>query len=70
LSHGRTDGVAVIAEGVALGIDPNDLAQLEDIERDAHGNVRIAEMNIGEILKHEVLAQLKEYGLNSSRNTA
>jgi 6-phosphofructokinase 1 len=66
LSHGRPDGVAVIAEGVALGIDPNDLAQLEDVERDAHGNVRIAEVNIGEILKHEVQTQLEEFGLKST----
>ncbi|MDY7109384.1 MAG: diphosphate--fructose-6-phosphate 1-phosphotransferase [Planctomycetota bacterium] len=66
LSYGRPDGVAVIAEGVVLGIDPADLAQLEDIERDEHGNVRIAEVNIGEILKHEVQARLTEFGLKST----
>ena len=37
-----------------LDIDPADLAALEDVERDAHGHVRIAEVNIGEILKAEV----------------
>lgn len=66
LSYGRPDGVAVIAEGVVLGIDPVDLAQIEDIERDDHGNVRIAEVNIGEILKHEVQARLREFGLKST----
>jgi 6-phosphofructokinase 1 len=66
LSHGRPDGVAVIAEGVALGIDPGDLALLEEVERDAHGNVRIAEVDIGEILKHQVQAQLKELGLKTT----
>jgi 6-phosphofructokinase len=50
LSYGRRDGVAVIAEGVVLNLDPEDMAQLEDVERDAHGNLRIAEVNIGEIL--------------------
>src|SRR4029453_14243542 len=40
LRYGRRDGVAVIAEGLVLGIDPADLSQLEDVERDAHGNVR------------------------------
>ena len=54
LSYGRRDGVAIIAEGLALHIDPADLAQLDDVERDDHGNVRIAEVNIGEILKQEV----------------
>src|SRR5215213_2337895 len=53
LSYGRLDGVAVIAEGLVLDLDPEDLAQLHDVERDAHGHVRLAEVNIGEILKSE-----------------
>ena len=39
LSYGRRDGVAVIAEGLVLDVDPEDLAQLDDVERDAHGHV-------------------------------
>ncbi|MGE0451972.1 MAG: diphosphate--fructose-6-phosphate 1-phosphotransferase [Vicinamibacteria bacterium] len=63
LSDGRRDGVAILAEGLVLGIDPDDLAQLDDVERDAHGNVRIAEVNIGEILKAQVQARLKKFGI-------
>ncbi len=63
LSYGRRDGVAIIAEGLVLDLDPEDLAQLEDVERDAHGNVRIAEVNIGEILKAEVQKRLKQFGI-------
>jgi 6-phosphofructokinase 1 len=63
MSYGRPDGVAMIAEGVVLGIDENDLAQLEDVERDDHGHVRIAEINIGEILKGEVQSRLRDFGL-------
>src|SRR5436309_3231699 len=66
LSMGRRDGVAVIAEGVVLDIDPQDLAQLEDVERDAHGHVRIAEVNIGEIIKRAVQARLLEFDLKST----
>jgi 6-phosphofructokinase len=62
LSYGRRDGVAVIAEGLVLAIDPADLAALEDVERDAHGNVRISEVNIGEILKARVQDRLKQLG--------
>lgn len=47
-----------------LGIDPDDLAGLEEVERDSHGNVRIAEVNIGEILKAQVQARLKALGLS------
>ncbi|MHC5002874.1 MAG: diphosphate--fructose-6-phosphate 1-phosphotransferase, partial [Planctomycetota bacterium] len=62
LSYGRQDGVAVIAEGVVLQMDPRDLAQLEDVERDDHGHPRIAEVDIGEILKKEVQKRLRELG--------
>jgi ATP-dependent phosphofructokinase / diphosphate-dependent phosphofructokinase len=61
LASGRRDGVAVIAEGVVLSIDPQDLAHIEETERDDHGNLRIAEVNIGEILKHAVQERLAEF---------
>lgn len=66
LSYGRRDGVAVIAEGLVVGIDPGDLAQIEDVERDAHGNLRIAEVNIGEILKTQVQLRLQEFGIRTT----
>jgi 6-phosphofructokinase 1 len=66
LSYGRRDGVAIIAEGLVLDIDPADLEALEDVERDAHGHVRIAEVNIGEILKAEVTKRLKSFGLKAT----
>ena len=40
--------------------------QLEDVERDAHGHVRIAEVNIGEILKAQVQARLKEFNIKAT----
>src|SRR5262245_13217977 len=66
LSYGRRDGVAVLAEGLVLAIDSEDLARLEEVERDAHGNVRIAEVNIGEILKAQVQARLGGFGLRTT----
>ncbi len=66
LSYGRLDGVAVLAEGLALGIDPADLAGVEEVERDTHGNVRIAEVNIGEILKAAVQKRLKQFELKAT----
>jgi 6-phosphofructokinase 1 len=66
LSYGRRDGVVMIAEGVVLDADPNDLSALHEVERDAHGNLRIAEVNIGEILKAQVAARLKELGVKST----
>ncbi len=63
LNDGRRDGVAVIAEGVVLDLDPGDLALVEEAEHDDHGNLRIAEVNIGEILKHAVQQRLRTFGI-------
>jgi 6-phosphofructokinase 1 len=66
LSYGRRDGVAIIAEGVVLDVDPADLAGLHEVERDAHGHLRIAEVNIGEILKSHVTDRLKTLGIKAT----
>ena len=66
LTAGRRDGVAVLAEGLILGIEPDDLQLLRNIERDAHDNLRLAEINIGELLKAAVIARLAEFGLGAS----
>ena len=66
LSYGRRDGVAIIAEGVVLDVDPTDLSSLHEVERDAHGHLRIAEVNIGEILKAQVVTRLKEIGVKAT----
>jgi 6-phosphofructokinase 1 len=63
LSYGRTDGVAVLAEGLVEHLDPEDLESLVNVERDAHNNIRIAEINFGEILKYKVLERLREFNL-------
>lgn len=60
LSHGRRHGVAVVAEGVALALDPADLEGLEGVERDEHGHVRIAEIELGRILKAATQQRLAE----------
>jgi 6-phosphofructokinase len=62
-SSGRRDGVAVIAEGVVLSVKPEDLDELETAERDEHGHVRIAEIDIGDLLKRAVRKRLAELGL-------
>ena len=63
---GRRDGVAVIAEGVVLSLDPAELELLDEVERDEHGHVRIAEVDIGQILKVKVRERLAELGLKTT----
>jgi ATP-dependent phosphofructokinase / diphosphate-dependent phosphofructokinase len=66
LALGRRDGVAVIAEGLVIGLDKEELSQLEDVERDDHGNLRIAEVDIGEILKKAVQERLRQFKIKTT----
>ena len=63
LSYGKNDGVAIIAEGLVEHLDQQDLQELVEVERDAHDNIRIAEINFGEILKYRVQERLKQFGI-------
>ncbi len=66
LSYGKPDGVAIIAEGLVEHLDPADLESLVEVERDAHDNIRIAEINFGEILKAKVQERLKEFNIKAT----
>lgn len=66
LSYGRRDGVAVIAEGVVEDISPEDLDQIGEAERDEHGHIRIAEVNIGEVLRKAVTKRLRELNIKTT----
>jgi len=66
LSDGRRDGVAIIAEGVVLDMAPEDFEGLADVERDAHGHLRLAEVNLGEILKAQVQKRLNALDLKTT----
>ncbi len=65
-AEGHEDGVAVIAEGVVLGLKPEDLAGIDNVERDEHGNVRIAELDLGDLLKRSVRARLAALGVKTT----
>lgn len=63
LSEGHEDGVAVIAEGLAEIMNPDDFAALASVSRDEHGHVELADLDLGRALKEEVLKRLAPYGL-------
>src|SRR5512142_1009021 len=66
LSLGKGHGVAVIAEGVATRFDPEELTFLKDVPRDDHGNIRLAEIPIGDMLKQRVMTDLAAIGLKTT----
>jgi 6-phosphofructokinase 1 len=63
LAYGRTDGVAVMAEGIVEILPESDLAALSNVERDEHDHIRIAEINFGDIVKNAVRRRLASLGL-------
>ena len=58
---GRPDGVAVMAEGVGLKLDPKvwENEPLATIKHDEHGHVRLAEVDLGRIIKREIEKRFK-----------
>ncbi|HGY54144.1 MAG TPA: 6-phosphofructokinase [Caldithrix abyssi] len=66
LSYGRPDGVAILAEGLVEKLDPEDFDSILKVERDAHDNIRLAEISFGEILKSRVQARLKEFQIKTT----
>jgi 6-phosphofructokinase 1 len=65
-ADGRHDGVAIVAEGVCLAIDPQAMAALGQVEHDAHGHVRMSELDLGRALKREVQRRLEDLGCSAT----
>ncbi|HLJ85067.1 MAG TPA: diphosphate--fructose-6-phosphate 1-phosphotransferase [Candidatus Eremiobacteraceae bacterium] len=63
-ASGADHGVAVIAEGIAERLDERELTGLKDVERDPYGHVRLADIDLGAIIKSTVMARLKDLRLN------
>jgi 6-phosphofructokinase 1 len=66
VSYGRQDGIALLAEGLADCIDPEDLARHTDIPRDHMGNVHVAQINLGEVLVKGVEERLAGLGIKAT----
>jgi 6-phosphofructokinase len=61
---GRQHGVAVVAEGVAERIE-DDAFSAANVGRDAFGNVRLADVPLGIVLRDAVRTRLVEIGVES-----
>lgn len=56
-------GVALLAEGILENLSREDLKSLENVERDEHGHIRLAEVNFLDILKKELEKNLMRLGV-------
>ncbi|HSP54458.1 MAG TPA: diphosphate--fructose-6-phosphate 1-phosphotransferase [Dehalococcoidia bacterium] len=61
---GRRDGIAVVAEGVAAKVDPNQLAAIPGVEvgHDSYGNIRLEKIPLAAILEREIVRHFADRG--------
>jgi 6-phosphofructokinase 1 len=62
-THQREHGVAILSEGLSEKLDRETLGP-GPLERDAYGNVRLTELDLGRVLKERVSASLKSRGID------
>src|SRR5918999_1541017 len=60
---GRPYGVILLAEALVEHFDPQEVAELRDVDRDAQGNIRVAEIDLGRKVKSEVQLRLERRGI-------
>jgi 6-phosphofructokinase 1 len=59
----RPHGVILLAEALVEHFDPEEEAELQDVDRDVQGNIRVAEIDLGRKVKSEVQARLERRGI-------
>ena len=60
---GKSYGVALLSEALVERFSPREVAELQDVDRDAQGNIRVTEIDLGRKVKNEVQIRLEERGI-------
>lgn len=55
---GRNHGVALLSEALVERFSHEEVVELQDVDRDAQGNIRVTEIDLGRKIKSEVEARL------------
>jgi ATP-dependent phosphofructokinase / diphosphate-dependent phosphofructokinase len=56
---GHSYGVILLSEALVERFDPKEVAELQDVDRDAQGNIRVTEIDLGRKVKGEVQKRLE-----------
>jgi 6-phosphofructokinase len=59
----RAYGVVLLSEALVERFNPAEVAELQDVDRDAQGNIRVTEIDLGRKVKHEVQLRLERRGI-------
>jgi ATP-dependent phosphofructokinase / diphosphate-dependent phosphofructokinase len=62
---GHHHGVAIVAEGIAERLSEEQIASLGNFARDAYGNIRLADVPIGVLLRDAIVRDLNEVGIEA-----
>jgi 6-phosphofructokinase len=60
---GKSYGVALLSEALVERFSPREVAELQDVDRDAQGNIRVTEIDLGRKVKNEVQMRLEQRGI-------
>lgn len=60
---GKSYGVVLLAEALVERFSSREVAELQDVDRDAQGNVRVTEIDLGRKVKNEVQMRLEQCGI-------
>ncbi len=63
---GKSHGVALLSEALVERFDPAEVAELQDVDRDAQGNIRVTEIDLGRKVINEVTLRLEKRGIKVS----
>jgi 6-phosphofructokinase 1 len=60
---GKAHGVVLLSEALVERFSPQEVAELQDVDRDAQGNIRVTEIDLGRKVKNEVQVRLEQRGI-------
>jgi 6-phosphofructokinase 1 len=60
---GKSHGVVLLSEALVERFSPREMAELQDVDRDAQGNIRVTEIDLGRKVKSEVQMRLEKRGI-------
>mgnify|MGYP003577537428 FL=1 len=63
LAMGKSYGVVLLAEALVERFSPREVAERQDVDRHAQGNIRVTEIDLGRKVKNEVQMRLEERGI-------
>jgi 6-phosphofructokinase 1 len=57
---GKSYGVVLLSEALVERFSPREVAELQDVDRDAQGNIRVTEIDLGRKVKSDVQMRLEQ----------